>query len=230
MDDTGVVESHPDVRGIRDEGGRRELRDGDASPTILCVTGSIWISAAGQSGSGSYTDSDDDRGSGEKRARSGSRTSRTRPDRGSQHNPGRRRRTGPDLPTPCGRLNFILQGDTRSADTYLAMGTTRLRKGAPGSIPSVVSGASVPLRAACELTGVDVGQIRRWAEDGAIEIEQRGELEVVRLDLVEALSDPPKPIRDRRYMLRRLLEGAKLETRSVAELQRLAREREPVTA
>jgi hypothetical protein len=126
-------------------------------------------------------------------------------------------------------VNFILQGDTYPADNYLAMGTTRLKK-APGSSPSVVRGASVPLRAAGELAGVDVDQIRRWAADGAVLIEQRGELEVVRLDVVEALSDAPKPSRDRRYMLRRLLEGAKLETRSVIELQRLAREREPVTA
>lgn len=29
MEDTGVVESHPDACGIHDEGGRRELREGD---------------------------------------------------------------------------------------------------------------------------------------------------------------------------------------------------------
>jgi hypothetical protein len=111
------------------------------------------------------------------------------------------------------------------------MGTTRLKKAASGSIPSVVSGASVPIQAAGELTSVDVEQIRRWAAVGAVEIEQQGDLEVVRLDVVEALSaSPPAPGGDRRYMLRRLLDGASLETKSVIELQMLAREREPAAA
>jgi hypothetical protein len=85
--------------------------------------------------------------------------------------------------------------------------------------------------AAGELASVDVEQIRRWAADGAVEIEQRGDLEVVRLDVVEALlASPPAPGRDRRYMLRRLLDGARLETKNVIELQMLAREREPAAA
>jgi hypothetical protein len=135
-------------------------------------------------------------------------------------------------PTPSGRVNFTLQGVSQVADDYLSMGTTRRRQtAAQGSIPSVVSGASVPIEAAGELAGVDVSQIRGWSADGAIEIQRRGELEVVRLDLVEALSQSPRtPPRDRRYMLRRLLDGVRLETPSVVELQRIAREREPVTA
>lgn len=133
-----------------------------------------------------------------------------------------------DLPTPSGLVNFSLQGVTHLADTYLAMGTTRHRQ---GSIPSLVNGASVPIEAAGELMCVDVDQIRRWAAVGAVEIEHRGELEVVRLDAVEALSRSPRtPRRDGRYMLRRLLDGVRLETPSVIELQRIAREREPVTA
>jgi hypothetical protein len=132
------------------------------------------------------------------------------------------------VPTPSGLVNFSLQGVTHPADTYLAMGTTRQRQ---GSIPSVVSDASVPIEAAGELTSVDVDQIRRWAAVGVLEIEYRGELEVVRLDTVEALSRSPRtPPRDGRYMLRRLLDGVRLDTPSVIELQRIAREREPVTA
>jgi hypothetical protein len=129
-------------------------------------------------------------------------------------------------------VNFTLQGVSHLADTYLAMGTTRRRQtAAQGSIPSVVNGASVPIEAASELMCVDVDQIRRWAAIGAVEIEHRGELEVVRLDAVEALSHSPRsPRRDGRYMLRRLLDGVRLETPSVVELQRIAREREPVTA
>ena len=95
----------------------------------------------------------------------------------------------------------------------------------------MVSHASVPIEAAGELAGVEVDQIRRWAAIGAVEIEQRGELEVIRLDIVEALAQSPRTSdRDRRYMLRRLLEGATLQTKSVVELQMLAREREPARA
>lgn len=142
-----------------------------------------------------------------------------------------RRRTG-DPPTPSGLVNFTLQGVSQLTDIYLAMGTKpRRQTGAPGSIPSVVSGASVPLEAASELMCIDVDQIRRWAAIGAVEIENRGELEVVRLDTVEALSNSPRALRpDGRYMLRRLLDGVRIETPSVVELQRIAREREPVTS
>jgi hypothetical protein len=137
-----------------------------------------------------------------------------------------------DPPTSFDPPNFTLQGVSQPADTYLAMGTTRrLRTSAPGSPASVISHASVPIEAAGELAGVEVGQIRRWAANGAVEIEQRGELEVIRLDVVEALARSARTShRDRRYMLRRLLDGARLETRSVIELQMLAREREPASA
>lgn len=85
----------------------------------------------------------------------------------------------------------------------------------------------MPIEAASELVGVEIGQIRSWAETGAVEIERRGNLQVVRLDVVEALAHPRHmPQRDRCYMLRRLLDGVTLETKGVTELQELVRERE----
>jgi hypothetical protein len=108
------------------------------------------------------------------------------------------------------------------------MGTTRrLPTPSRESRRSLVNNASVPLEAASELVGVQIGQIRGWAENGSIEIERRGDLEVVHLDAVEALAHPRHVAhRDRCYMLRRLLDGITLETQSVLELQQLARERE----
>jgi hypothetical protein len=48
--------------------------------------------------------------------------------------------------------------------------------------------ASVPIGTAAERAGVDVAQIRRWAEIGGLEIQRRGALEIVVLDEVMALS------------------------------------------
>jgi hypothetical protein len=88
---------------------------------------------------------------------------------------------------------------------------------------------SVLIEAAAELAGVDVRTIRQWAVIGAIEIEWRGEMEVVRLDRVKYLSSTYNmPIRNpsaERQALRGLLGDATLDTPSVAALQQLARER-----
>ncbi len=48
--------------------------------------------------------------------------------------------------------------------------------------------ARVPIVTAAELTGVDVAQIRRWAEIDGLEIQRRGGVELVHLDRVVALS------------------------------------------
>jgi hypothetical protein len=50
------------------------------------------------------------------------------------------------------------------------------------------SNASVPIEIAADQAGVDVAQIRRWADIQGLEIQRRGSLETVRLDRVMALS------------------------------------------
>ena len=88
---------------------------------------------------------------------------------------------------------------------------------------------SVPIEAAAELADVDVRTIRQWAAIGAIEIEWRGEMEVVRLDRLKFLvSTWEMPGRDRssqREAIRGLLGDATIITPSVTSLQELARER-----
>ena len=53
----------------------------------------------------------------------------------------------------------------------------------------LVKAAAVPLDVAAELVDVDVETIRRWAEQGSVEIDTRGGMEVVRLDRVRWLAD-----------------------------------------
>jgi hypothetical protein len=88
---------------------------------------------------------------------------------------------------------------------------------------------SVPIDAAAELADVDVRTIRQWAAIGAIEIERRGEMEVVRLDRLKFLvSTWEIPNRDRssdRVAIRGLLGDVTVNTPSVTDLQQLARER-----
>lgn len=88
---------------------------------------------------------------------------------------------------------------------------------------------SVPIEAAAELADVDVRTIRQWAAIGAIEIERRGEMEVVRLDRLKFLvSTWEIPNRDRsseRVGIRGLLGDATVNTPSVTDLQQIARER-----
>jgi hypothetical protein len=88
---------------------------------------------------------------------------------------------------------------------------------------------SVPIAAAAELAQVDVRTIRQWAAIGAIEIEWRGDMEVVRLDRLKFLvSTWEMPGRDRsseRVAIRGLLGDATVNTPSVTDLQQLARER-----
>lgn len=88
--------------------------------------------------------------------------------------------------------------------------------------------ASVTIEAAARLVDVDVATIRHWSDLGSIEIEQRGEMDVVRLDRVRMLTDSSRAgTRGTRHgLLRALLRDApKIETPSVVVLQEIAREK-----
>lgn len=86
--------------------------------------------------------------------------------------------------------------------------------------------ASVTVDAAANLVQLDVETIRRWSADGTIEIELRGDMEVVRLDQVRhAAATRPRPRVSSRAALRARLDGATIEDLSVVDLQELARGR-----
>jgi hypothetical protein len=92
----------------------------------------------------------------------------------------------------------------------------------------LIQGASVPIHAAAELANVEVRAIRQWAATGALAIELQGDMEVVRLDEVKALSGTPwrgSPSR-RGEALRGRMAGETTETLSVLDLQEKARDRE----
>lgn len=86
---------------------------------------------------------------------------------------------------------------------------------------------SVPIQAAAELAGVDVGQIRRWAEIDGLEIHRRGHVETVVLDRVMALSASARRRQGSRGRdtLRARLADATIDTPSVFGLQQIARDR-----
>lgn len=91
----------------------------------------------------------------------------------------------------------------------------------------LIQGASVPIHAAAELVNVEVPAIRQWAATGALTIEFRGDMEVVRLDEVKALSGTPgKRSPSRGEALRGRMAGETTETLSVLDLQDKARYRE----
>jgi hypothetical protein len=88
---------------------------------------------------------------------------------------------------------------------------------------------SVPIQAAADMAGVDVGQIRRWAEIDGLEIQRRGHVETVVLDRVMALSASARRrgSGSDRDGLRARLADAKVQNPSVSGLQELARDRTP---
>jgi uncharacterized membrane protein len=88
---------------------------------------------------------------------------------------------------------------------------------------------SVPIQAAADMAGVDVGQIRRWAEIDGLEIQRRGHVETVILDRVMALSASARRrlSSSGRDALRARLADAAIENPSVSGLQELARDRTP---
>jgi DNA-binding transcriptional MerR regulator len=87
--------------------------------------------------------------------------------------------------------------------------------------------ASVTVEAAARLVDVDVATIRHWSDVGSIEIEQRGDMDVVRLDQVKQLTATSrKTARTRHGSLRALLRDAKqVESLSVSGLQQHVREK-----
>jgi hypothetical protein len=86
----------------------------------------------------------------------------------------------------------------------------------------------VTVEAAARSVDVDVETLRHWSDVGSLEIEQRGEMDVVRLDRVWILTDTSKVgARGGGHgLLRALLRDApRIETPSVFVLQELAREK-----
>lgn len=86
--------------------------------------------------------------------------------------------------------------------------------------------ASVTVEAAADLVHLDTAAIRRLSEAGAIEIEWRGDMEVVRLDQVRAAAAANRGRRrSGADALRERLDGVALGgTLSVIDLQERARE------
>ena len=92
---------------------------------------------------------------------------------------------------------------------------------------SLGKNASVTVEAAARLVNVDVATIRHWSDVGSIEIERRGDMDVVRLDRVRVLTDSSRAGKGTRHgLLKALLRDApRSETPSVIVLQELAREK-----
>jgi predicted site-specific integrase-resolvase len=88
---------------------------------------------------------------------------------------------------------------------------------------------SVTIEAAAELTNLDIPTLREWARRGELAIEQRGDMEVVELEVVTALASRHRASR-RGTLHDRLREADRTassnEVVNVADLQELARERE----
>lgn len=92
----------------------------------------------------------------------------------------------------------------------------------------LIKGGSVSIYAAAELANIEVQKIRQWAATGALTIESQGEMEVVRLDEVRALSGTPwrrSPSR-RGEALQGRMAGEMTQTLSVLDLQEQACDRE----
>ena len=88
---------------------------------------------------------------------------------------------------------------------------------------------SVTIEAAAELMNIEVRVIREWSAIGSLQIERRGDEEVVHLSQVRALIRSPlgsgAGVEPRRGALRMLLRDTRTDTESIAGLQELARER-----
>lgn len=89
---------------------------------------------------------------------------------------------------------------------------------------------SVTIESAAELLNVEVRAIRQWSAIGSLQIERRGDVELVHLAHVKALARSPMVTGDRkenqRGGLRALLrEATPVDAPSVSGLQALARER-----
>ena len=88
---------------------------------------------------------------------------------------------------------------------------------------------AVTIEAAAELTNLDIPTLREWARLGELVIEQRGDMEVVQLEVVTALASRHRA--SKRGALHNRLKETEGTARAgevvkVADLQELARERE----
>jgi DNA-binding transcriptional MerR regulator len=89
---------------------------------------------------------------------------------------------------------------------------------------------SVTIESAAALMNVEVRAIRQWSAIGSLQIERRGDEELVHLGQVKALARSRVALGDRKEIqrsgIRGLLRGASaVDPQSVASLQALARER-----
>lgn len=89
---------------------------------------------------------------------------------------------------------------------------------------------SVTIESAAELLNVEVRTIPQWSAIASLEIERRGDVELVHLGQLKALARSPIVTGDRRENqrggLRALLrEATPVDAQSLAGLQALARER-----
>jgi hypothetical protein len=88
---------------------------------------------------------------------------------------------------------------------------------------------SVTIEIAAELMNIEVRAIREWSSIGSLQIERRGNAEMVHLGQVKTLARSPMASGDRadrhRSALRGLFREARVDAKSVAGLQELARER-----
>ena len=88
---------------------------------------------------------------------------------------------------------------------------------------------SVTIEVAAELMNIEVRAIREWSAIGSLQIERRGDSEVVHLAQVKALARSPigpgGGVETHSGALRELLREATVDAQSLAGLQELARER-----
>jgi hypothetical protein len=88
---------------------------------------------------------------------------------------------------------------------------------------------SVTIQVAAELTNIEVRTIREWSAIGALQIERRGDDDVVHLGQVKALARSPMApgggVETHPGALRELLREATVDTEGLAGLQELARAR-----
>ena len=93
-------------------------------------------------------------------------------------------------------------------------------------IKGLIRHPSVTVEAAAELMNVSVDRIREWASAGSIEIETRGDMDIVRLEDVRALAARQRSSRVRALRDRlREADAQSDDVVSVIDLQELARER-----
>jgi uncharacterized protein YigA (DUF484 family) len=90
--------------------------------------------------------------------------------------------------------------------------------------------ASVTVEAAARLVDVDVARIRHWSDVGSLEIQQRGDMDVVRFDQVRALATKARigteGTRTGFGSLQALLRDTEqIESVSVSRLQEIVREK-----